>query len=74
VMAAALDSLGDIPKGDITPALLCDGLSDDDFDIIDAHISAIKKKRMDLNPASKATEPPSSPSESTALPKTKSAQ
>jgi hypothetical protein len=74
VMASALDALGDIPKEQITAELLCDGLSDDDFDLIDAQISAIKKKRMDLNPASKATEPPSSPSESTDSQKTASAQ
>lgn len=70
VMASALDSLGDIPVEQITPTLLCDGLSDDDFDLIDAQISAIKKKRMNLNPAFTATEPPSSPSENTDSPKT----
>lgn len=65
VMASALVSLGNIPAEQITPQLLCDGLSDDDFDLIDAQISAIKKKRMELNPDLPATAPPSLPSEST---------
>ncbi|MEW7001903.1 hypothetical protein M5585_25765 [Serratia ureilytica] len=43
VMASALVSLGDIPAEQLTPQLLCDGLTDDDFDLIDAQISALKK-------------------------------
>lgn len=70
VMASALESLGDIPTEEITPQLLRDELSDDDFELIDAQISAIKKKRMSLNPASQVTAPPSSPSENTDSPKT----
>ena len=52
-------------KEDITPELLLDELNDDDFDIIDAQINAVKKKRMDLNKNSPATEPSSSHSDDT---------
>lgn len=62
VMASALQSLGDIPKESITPDMLLDGLSDDDFDLIDAQIDAIKKKRMGSNPKFKDIVSPSSPS------------
>ncbi|MCE9939966.1 hypothetical protein [Serratia liquefaciens] len=71
VMASALVSLGDIPAEQLTPQLLCDGLTDDDFDLIDAQISALKKKRMALNPVLAATEQPSLPSESTDSPSPK---
>lgn len=66
VMACALTSLGDLPKDDITPELLLENLSDDDFDIIDAEISAVKKKRMDLRSKSPDTGSSPSPSENTA--------
>ncbi|HEN3525631.1 hypothetical protein [Yersinia intermedia] len=46
IIASALISLGNIPKEDITTELLLNELTDDDFDIIDAHIAAIKKKRL----------------------------
>lgn len=66
VMASALTSLGSLAKEDITPELLLEELNDDDFDIIDAEIEAVKKKRMRSNSASAATEPSSSLSDDTA--------
>lgn len=45
IIASALISLGNLAKDDITTELLLNELTDDDFDIIDAHIAAIKKKR-----------------------------
>ena len=65
VMACAITSLGDLQKEEITAELLLNELNDDDFDLIDAQIEAIKKKRMDLNKNSPATEPSSSPSDDT---------
>ncbi|EFE0689017.1 TPA: hypothetical protein ACURMJ_001959 [Escherichia coli] len=62
VMACAITALGDVPKEEITAELLLNELNDDDFDLIDAQIEAIKKKRMDLNKSSPGTEPSSSPS------------
>ena len=62
LMAQAIEELGSLNKEDITPELLLDELNDDDFDIIDAQINAVKKKRMDLNKSSPGTEPSSSPS------------
>ncbi|HFX6571804.1 TPA: hypothetical protein ACIFE8_003575 [Yersinia enterocolitica] len=46
LIASALISLGNLAKEDITTELLLNELTDDDFDIIDAHIAAIKKKRL----------------------------
>ena len=62
VMACAITSLGDLQKEEITAELLLNELNDDDFDLIDAQIEAIKKKRMDLNKSSPGTEPSSLPS------------
>ncbi len=66
VMASALESLGTLTKEEITPELLLHELNDDDFDIIDAEIEAIKKKRMRSNNGSQDTAPLSSPSDDTA--------
>lgn len=44
LMAQAIEELGSLNKEDITPELLLDELNDDDFDIIDAQINAVKKK------------------------------
>lgn len=74
VMAQAITALGDLPKEAITPELLLDELNDDDFDIIDAQIEAIKKKRMDSNSSSAVTEPSSSPSDGTASASSKSGE
>ncbi|EEQ05881.1 MULTISPECIES: hypothetical protein [Yersinia] len=49
IIASALISLGNLAKEDITTELLLNELTDDDFDIIDAHIAAIKKKRLPTN-------------------------
>ncbi|HFP7877149.1 TPA: hypothetical protein ACPZFO_002191 [Yersinia enterocolitica] len=46
IIASALISLGNLTKEDITTELLLNELTDDDFDIIDAHIAEIKKKRL----------------------------
>lgn len=46
IIASALISLGNLAKEDITTELLLNELTDDDFDIIDAHIAEIKKKRL----------------------------
>lgn len=74
VMAQAITALGDLPKESITPELLLNELNDDDFDIIDAQIEAIKKKRMDSNSSSAVTEPSSSPSDGTASASSKSGE
>ncbi|HCT7632571.1 TPA: hypothetical protein OT818_003644 [Citrobacter koseri] len=65
VMAQALESLGTLTKEEITPELLLHELNDDDFDIIDAEIEAIKKKRMRSNSDSPDTAQSSSPSDDT---------
>ncbi|CNI35623.1 hypothetical protein [Yersinia pekkanenii] len=65
VIASALTTLGDLDKGAITTDLLLDALTDDDYDLIDTQISAIKKKRMALNPNLPVTDSPPSPSVST---------
>ncbi|CFR00127.1 hypothetical protein AB8896_05115 [Yersinia enterocolitica] len=65
VIASALTTLGDLDKDVITTDLLLDALTDDDYDLIDTQISAIKKKRMALNPNSPVIDSPSSPSVST---------
>lgn len=64
VIASVLTALGDMSKSEITTDLLLDTLTDDDFDLIDTQISAIKKKRMALNPNLPVTGSPSLPSES----------
>ncbi|CNJ91959.1 Uncharacterised protein [Yersinia mollaretii] len=56
IIASALISLGDVPKEDITTELLLNELTDDDFDIIDAHIAAIKKKRLPASSSSPDTD------------------
>ncbi|CNI61873.1 hypothetical protein ACULTK_004472 [Yersinia enterocolitica] len=65
VIASALTTLGDLDKDVITTDLLLDALTDDDYDLIDTQISAIKKKRMALNPNLPVIDSPSSPSVST---------
>ncbi|BFI57351.1 hypothetical protein KD4_12960 [Yersinia pseudotuberculosis] len=74
VIASALVTLGDIDKDAITTNLLLDALTDDDFDLIDTQISAIKKKRMALNQSLLDIGLLSSPSESTDSVSNKSAQ
>lgn len=66
IISRVLTSLGNLSQDEITTELLLDQLTDDDFDLIDAQISALKKKRMDLRPKSPDTASPSSPSEGTA--------
>ncbi|MBX7525137.1 hypothetical protein K5D84_21990 [Klebsiella pneumoniae] len=61
LMAEVLQMLGNLPKEEITAALLLDGLTDDDMDILDAELTGLKKKRMRVLPVSPdSDEPPSS--------------
>lgn len=55
----------------VTTELLLNQLSDDDFDLIDAQVSALKKKLMALKVPSLDTAASSSPSENTASPDSK---
>ncbi|HHT5699111.1 TPA: hypothetical protein ACTZGM_002651 [Klebsiella oxytoca] len=65
LMAEVLQTLGDLPKEEITAALLLDGLTDDDMDILDAELTGLKKKRMRVLPVSPdSDEPPSSSDDS----------
>ena len=74
VIAEVFESLGTLVKGEITPEMLLDGLTDDDMDIIDAELAGLKKKRMLPVTDSKASDAPplssddsgSAPSESKA--------
>lgn len=68
-MAEALQTLGDLPKEEITADLLLDGLTDDDMDILDAELTGLKKKRMRVLPVSPGSdEPPSSSDDSASVP------
>lgn len=70
VMAEALESLGPLTKEEITAELLLDGLTDEDFDLIDAELTGLKKKRMPSKPDSPDSEKSPSSSDSTASPPT----
>lgn len=74
VMAQALTAIGDLPKEEITAELLLNELNDDDFDLIDAQIEAIKKKRLISNSNSQASERSSSHSDGTESPNSKSVE
>ncbi|HEC1649404.1 TPA: hypothetical protein R1156_001315 [Yersinia enterocolitica] len=62
LIASALISLGNLAKEDITTELLLNELTDGDFDIIDAHIAAIKKKRLPVKSSLPDTDLSPSPS------------
>ncbi|WP_145491882.1 hypothetical protein [Yersinia rohdei] len=62
LIASALISLGNLAKEDITTELLLNELTDDDFDIIDAHIATIKKKRLPVKSSLPDTDLSPSPS------------
>lgn len=69
VMAEVIESLGDLPKEEITADLLLDGLTDDDMDLLDAELTGLKKKRMRVLPVSPGSdEPPSSSDDSASAP------
>ncbi|OWS76595.1 hypothetical protein CBW22_07485 [Pantoea sp. VS1] len=70
VMAEALEALGPLTKEEITAELLLDGLTDEDFDLIDAELTGLKKKRMPSKPDSPDSEKSPSSSDSTASPPT----
>ncbi|MEQ9889020.1 hypothetical protein ABRP55_21100 [Pectobacterium zantedeschiae] len=55
-----------IESDKVTTDLLLNQLSDEDFDLIDASVSAVKKKLMESRPPSPDTAQPSSPSAATA--------
>lgn len=60
-----------IDAENVTTELLLNQLSDDDFDLIDAQVSALKKKLMALRAPLPDTAASSSPSENTASPDSK---
>ncbi|EQB2482238.1 hypothetical protein [Klebsiella quasipneumoniae] len=65
IMAEVIESLGDLPKEEITAELLLDGLTDEDMDLLDAELTGLKKKRMRVLPASQGSgELPSSSDDS----------
>lgn len=66
MLARALVRLGDIPKGDLTYALLAEQLVDDDFDVLMLAQSELKKKRRLSSASSSTTDKSSSSSESMA--------
>lgn len=66
VIASALLSLGSMEKCDITTEFLLNELTDEDFDIIDAHIADIKKKRLPAKSSLSDTDSLPLPSVSTA--------
>lgn len=70
VMAEALESLGPLTKEEITAELLLDGLTDEDFDLIDAELTGLKKKRMPSKPGSPDSGKSPSSSDNTASPPT----
>ncbi|WP_232216586.1 MULTISPECIES: hypothetical protein [Brenneria] len=59
-------TLDGVEKDKVTTELLLKQLSDDDFDLIDAQISAVKKKLMESRAPLSDTAPSSSPSADTA--------
>ena len=70
VMAEVMVSLGSLSKEEITAEVLLDGMTDEDFDLVDAELAGIKKKRINLKPDSPDSEEPHLPSDSTASPPT----
>ncbi|MGC8341853.1 hypothetical protein [Pantoea ananatis] len=52
VMAEALVSLGPLNGDEITADILLDSMTDEDFDLIDAELAGIKKKRINSKPDS----------------------
>lgn len=70
VMAEAMETLGPLTKEEITAEVLLDGLTDEDFDLIDAELTGLKKKRMPSKPDSPDSEKSPSSSDNTASPPT----
>lgn len=66
VMAEAMESLGSLEADSITADVLLDGMTDDDFDLIDAELAGLKKKRMQEKPLLPDSEKQPSPSDDTA--------
>lgn len=65
LMAGVLRKLGDIPAESVTAELLRDNLLMEDYDLLNAAISELKKKRLRTNGDAKGCDLPSSPSAST---------
>ncbi|WCG83813.1 hypothetical protein [Pectobacterium sp. A5351] len=59
-------TLDGVERDKVTTELLLEQLSDEDFDLIDAQVSAVKKKLMQSRALSADTAPLSSPSAATA--------
>lgn len=59
-------TLDGVERDKVTTELLLEQLSDEDFDLIDAQVSAVKKKLMQSRVLSADTAPLSSPSAATA--------
>lgn len=66
VIKQALAKLGTLSQQEISTDMLMDGLTDEDFDLIDAQIGSLKKKRMLASPNLADSARPSSPSDDTA--------
>lgn len=66
LMAEVIETLGPLGKDEITAELLLDGLTDEDFDLIDAELAGLKKKRINSKPDLPDSAKPPSPSDSTA--------
>lgn len=49
VMAEAMEELGSLSGNEITADIILDGMTDEDFDLIDAEFAGLKKKRMKGN-------------------------
>jgi hypothetical protein len=69
ILASTLVRLGSIPREELTAGLLHEHLTDDDYDILTGAQGTLRAKRSGGNPGSPDTDSPSSPSESTVLPK-----
>ncbi|WP_420996242.1 hypothetical protein ACKI2N_002570 [Cupriavidus sp. 30B13] len=72
MLARCLTRLGDIPKEEITTALL-NTMVDDDYDVLAEKRDELKKKRRTSSAASRTTASPSSSSAATASPSQPSA-
>lgn len=70
LMAEVMDTLGPLGKEEINAELLLDGLTDEDFDLIDAELAGLKKKRINSKPDLPDSEKPPLSSDSTASPPT----
>lgn len=66
IMAECMLSLGTLAGDDITADIILDGMTDEDFDLIDAEFAGLKKKRINGSQDSPDSAASPSPSDSTA--------